>query len=104
MPHSDREMTFEVRNLDVRYRGVPALRDVSIEVSLGELVAVVGPNGAGKTTLLRSISGLVPASDGEIVFDGERVDGLTSHEIVGRGIVQVPEGRHLFPNMSVRDN
>ena len=81
-----------------------ALFDVSLEVAAGEVVAIVGANAAGKTTTLNTISGIVRRTAGEIVFDGERIDGLPPHRIVERGIVQVPEGRQLFPYMSVTGN
>jgi branched-chain amino acid transport system ATP-binding protein len=97
-------MWFEVKNLEVSYREVPALRGVSLGLDEGELIAIIGPNGAGKTTLLRSISGLVRPTRGEIWFEGQRVDALASHQIVARGIAHIPEGRRLFPDMSSREN
>ncbi|TVR03749.1 MAG: ABC transporter ATP-binding protein [Spirochaetaceae bacterium] len=81
-----------------------ALHEVSVSVADGEAVTVLGANAAGKTTLLRAISGLVPAREGTIVFDGEPINGVPAHERVERGLVQVPEGRLVFPFLSVEDN
>ncbi|TVQ37544.1 MAG: ABC transporter ATP-binding protein [Spirochaetaceae bacterium] len=81
-----------------------ALHEVSVSVEEGEAVTVLGANAAGKTTLLRAISGLVPAREGTILFDGKPMDGVPAHERVERGLVQVPEGRLVFPFLSVEDN
>ena len=94
----------EVENLDVRYGGVRALRQVGLTVRAGEIVALLGPNGAGKTTTLRAISGLVSPSAGTITFDGHRIDRLPPEEVVRRGIAHVPEGRQVFPELSVEEN
>ena len=94
----------EVRDIDVRYGGIEAVRGISMSVSEGELVTLIGGNGAGKSTTLRSISGIKSISDGEIYFKGQRIDGRPSHEIVAMGLIQVPEGRRIFPRMSVREN
>jgi len=94
----------KVSELSAGYGRTTILEEVSIEVGRGEVVTIVGSNGAGKTTLLRAVSGLIPASRGEIFFDGERIDGRSPAEIVGRGLVMVPEARQLFPVMTVRDN
>ena len=93
-----------VSEVSAGYGRVTILEKVSIEVGQGEVVTIIGSNGAGKTTLLRTISGLITASRGEIVFDGERIDRLSPAEIVGRGLIMVPEARQLFPVMTVRDN
>jgi len=93
-----------VKNLKAGYDGVPVIFDVSFEVREGELVSIVGSNGAGKTTILRTISGLIKPLAGEIEFMGERIDRIPAHEIVERGIAHVPEGRHVFGKMSIRDN
>src|SRR6516165_1285369 len=93
-----------VDHLQVSYGRVPALWDVSFTVPAGEIVALVGANGAGKTTTLRTISGLLKPRSGTITFNGERLDGRPSTEIVQRGIVHVPEARRLFPEMSVHEN
>ncbi|GMV74671.1 MAG: ABC transporter ATP-binding protein [Rubrivivax sp.] len=94
----------EVQGLDSRYGRVPALTDVSLEVRPGELVAIVGANGAGKTTLMRSISGVQPASTRVLRFDGVDITRASARKRVQMGIVQVPEGRQLFPALSVEDN
>ncbi|MDQ1700574.1 MAG: branched-chain amino acid transport system ATP-binding protein [Frankiaceae bacterium] len=93
-----------IDNIDVFYGPVQALHNVSLHVDPGEMVALLGANGAGKSTTLRAISGLVAPRNGTISFDGERIDGLAAHEIVTHGISHVPEGRDLFPTMSVLDN
>jgi branched-chain amino acid transport system ATP-binding protein len=95
---------FAVSHLSVRYGQAVAVRDVSIDVRKGEVVAIIGPNGAGKTSLLRAISGLVRLASGEIWFSGRRIDGLAPETIVRLGIAQVPEGRHLFGSMTTREN
>ena len=86
------------------YGDLTAISGVSLEVREGEAVALIGSNGAGKTTTLRTISGLLPLRAGRIEFEGARLDGLRSAEIVARGIAHVPEGRQLFPSLTVRDN
>jgi len=90
--------------LCVRYRGVPAVRDVSLTVERGEIVAVVGPNGAGKTSTLNAVFGLVRASDGSIEFEGKSLLGLPPEQIVRRGLALVPEGRHIFGSLTVAEN
>jgi branched-chain amino acid transport system ATP-binding protein len=91
-------------DVEVTYGDLPALRGVSLTVEAGEIVAVVGANGAGKTTMLRAISGLVRPRRGTIAFQGERLDGAQTDVIVARGVVQVPEGRKIFPGLTVREN
>jgi branched-chain amino acid transport system ATP-binding protein len=93
-----------IDRIRVRYGLVPALRGVSLEIRPGEMVALLGANGAGKTTTLRSISGLVRPEAGQIVFDGERIDGTAPHRVVRKGIAQMPEGRDLFPQLTVQEN
>jgi branched-chain amino acid transport system ATP-binding protein len=93
-----------VRDLDVFYGNAQALRHVSLAVEGGEIVAVVGPNGSGKSTFLRTIQGLHPARHGEVWLRGDRIDGLPTHEVVARGMTLIPEGRHLFLSMTVREN
>ena len=97
-------MYFEARNISVRYDKVMALRDVSIQLEQGQVVSLIGSNGAGKTTTLRAITGLKRPSQGEVWFEGERIDQLPAAKIVARGIAMVPEGRHVYPYMSVKDN
>ena len=97
-------MYFEARSISVRYDKVMALRDVSIRLEQGQVVSLIGANGAGKTTTLRAITGLKKPSQGEVWFEGERIDQLPAAKIVARGIAMVPEGRHVYPFMSVKDN
>lgn len=95
---------FSARNISVRYDKVLALRDVSLLCEESTCIALIGANGAGKTTCLRAITGLKRPFSGEIHFEGKRIDQLSPPEIVARGISMVPEGRRVFPLMSVRDN
>jgi branched-chain amino acid transport system ATP-binding protein len=97
-------MTLSISDLHVRYGTAEAVRGVSLTVEQGEIVSLLGSNGAGKTTTLRSISGLKSISSGEITLDGTRVDGLPAHSRVGLGIGHVPEGKDLFPYMTVSEN
>ena len=94
----------EVRNVTAGYGAFTALWDVALRVERGEAVAVVGPNGAGKTTLLRVISGVIAPRSGELVFDGASLTGHPPHDIVAHGIAHVPEGRRLFPALTVAEN
>lgn len=94
----------EVRNLNVSYGVTPILRDVSLSVKQGEVIALLGSNGAGKTTLVNTMMGMLKPVSGEIIFEGEHIENMQPHEIVKRGIAQVPEGRKIFPYISVRDN
>jgi branched-chain amino acid transport system ATP-binding protein len=94
----------EVRGLTAGYHGVPVLHDVSLRIGAGRIVGLLGANNAGKTTLINCLSGVVPAMAGEIRIDGEDIVGLPAPRRVERGLVQVPEGRLVFPHMSVRDN
>jgi len=94
----------EVRGIDVYYGAVSALRGVSLEVNQGELVSLLGPNGAGKTTTLRTISGMMGPRTGEIIFDGQPISGLPAQDVVKFGISHLPEGRELFPTLTVEEN
>jgi branched-chain amino acid transport system ATP-binding protein len=94
----------EVHDVHAHYGSIEALKGVSLDVDEGEVVTLIGSNGAGKSTTLRSISGLTPATAGTVTFAGEDITRLASHEIVGRGIAVSPEGRHVFPRMTVREN
>ena len=94
----------EIKNLSAGYGSFQALFDVSLSVKAGESIAVIGPNGAGKTTLLRAISRLIDARSGEMSMEGRRYNDIPSHEVVSLGIAQVPEGRRLFPRLTVEDN
>ncbi|MCK9550093.1 MAG: ABC transporter ATP-binding protein [Aquamicrobium sp.] len=94
----------EVRNLHVHYQKVAALKGISLQVPSGGIVTIIGANGAGKSTTLRSISGLARPSGGEIHFEGERIDTMPAEKIVARGIAHVPEGRRVFPDLTVEEN
>ena len=91
-------------NLHVDYAQIPALRGVNVDVNAGEIVALIGANGAGKSTTLKAISGLVSPSAGTIEFNGESVTGLAPEQLVERGIIHVPEGRRIFPRLTVEEN
>ena len=97
-------MLLEVRDATVHYHKVAALRGVSLDVPDGSVVTIIGANGAGKSTLLRAISGLESLSEGEIRFGGERIDGTLPEKVVALGIAQVPEGRRIFPDLTVQEN
>jgi branched-chain amino acid transport system ATP-binding protein len=94
----------EITGLHAHYGNIEALRGVSLQVGRGQIVSIIGANGAGKSTLLMTICGRPRASAGQIVFDGEPISQLAAHEIVARGIAQAPEGRRIFPSMSVLEN
>ena len=94
----------EVTGLEVRYGSVTAVKGISLEVAEGEVVAIIGPNGAGKTSTLRAITGLVPAAGGRVVFRGTDVSRWKAHRIVTLGLGHAPEGRRLFPQMTVMEN
>ena len=94
----------EIRNIDVNYGTIQSLWNVSITVSDGEFVAIIGANGAGKSTLFRTISGEIKPQNGQIEINGKRIDGMEPEEIVKMGIVQVPEGKRLFPDLTVLQN
>jgi branched-chain amino acid transport system ATP-binding protein len=94
----------EIERLAVSYDEVPALRDVTLRINQGEIVTLIGGNGAGKTTTLKTISGLLAPRAGSIRFEGEHIEGLAPDRIVASGIAQVPEGRQVFPRLSVEDN
>ena len=97
-------MLLEVTDITVHYFKVPAVRNISLNVGEGRIVTLIGSNGAGKTTTLRAISGLKHPSKGEIRFDGQRIDKLPPYKINALGIAMVPEGRRLFPQMTVLEN
>jgi branched-chain amino acid transport system ATP-binding protein len=94
----------EIRDLAVHYGGIVALEGINFTVKAGSIVTLIGANGAGKSTTLRAIMGLVPASRGSIIYRGEEIVGLDTRRIVERGIVLVPEGRRVFPNLTVLEN
>ena len=97
-------MLLEVKDLRVLYGKVAALKGISLEIAEGEIITIIGANGAGKTTLLRTISGLKSPASGEILFQGKRIDKAKPYQIVSMGIAQVPEGRRVFPEMTVLEN
>ena len=97
-------MMLRVEKLSSGYGRIAVLRDVSLDIAKGEMVALVGSNGAGKTTLLRAISGVQPITGGAIIFDGKPIHALSAHARVRAGIVQVPEGRQVFAPLAVADN
>src|SRR5262249_31247778 len=97
-------LMFETRNLVVGYGKIKALHGISLKVERGQVVALIGGNGAGKSTFLKTVSGLLRPAAGEIYFEGQRIDGLAPHEITRRGIVQIPEGRRIFPLLNVEEN
>jgi len=94
----------EVDDIEVRYGAIRALKGISFHVEEGEVVALLGANGAGKTTTQKTVSGMMRPALGEIRFDGERIDGLPAHDLINLGICHVPEGRRVFPLMSVAEN
>jgi len=93
-----------IRNIQTFYGNIQALKDVTIEIKEGEIVALIGANGAGKTTTLMSVCGITPPRSGEIFLDGDSIKGLGAEKIVEKGIVQVPEGRRIFPDLTVQEN
>ena len=94
----------ELRDLVCRYGKVTAVKGISLQVGRGQLVALIGTNGAGKTTTLKAISGLLPAAGGKVIFDGEDITNATARKILSLGIAHCPEGRHVFPYMTVAEN
>lgn len=97
-------MFFEMEHCDTYYGQIQALYDISIRIDAHEIISIIGANGAGKTTLMKCIMGLVPAKKGKIVYLDEEIQALKTHQIVKRGISYVPEGREIFPNMTVLEN
>jgi len=94
----------KIKKLTVQYGPLPALHEISLEVKQGEIVSLLGPNGAGKTTLLLTLSGILKTTEGRILFEGEDITNLNPYKIVSKGIGHVPQGRHIFPTLSVMDN
>ena len=97
-------MLLSLKNISVHYKKAIALENVSLEVAEGSVVAIIGANGSGKSTILRTVSGLKRLTSGEILFQGKRIDGLTPYQIVRNGITHIPEGRRLFPYLTVLSN
>ena len=94
----------EIRDLSVNYGGINAVNNISLDVPEGQIITLIGANGAGKSTILRTISGLVRTKNGSIKYKGEEILGKTTDDIVAKGITLVPEGRHVFPNLTVKEN
>ena len=94
----------EVDSIEVRYGAIAALKGISFTVNEGEIVALLGANGAGKTTTQKTVSGMMRPALGSITFDGKRIDGIPAHELIRLGVCHVPEGRRVFPRMSVLEN
>lgn len=94
----------EVKNLSVHYGMIQAVRNVDFTVNEGEIVSLIGANGAGKSTILKTLSGLIHPSEGEIIYLGENIASTSAKQIVEKGLVQVPEGRHVFPGLTVKEN
>jgi branched-chain amino acid transport system ATP-binding protein len=101
---STAEPLLKVNDIQTFYGAIQALKGITIEVHAGEIVTLIGSNGAGKSTTLRSISGIVPPKVGTIVFDGREIQEMAGHEVAAIGIAQSPEGRRIFPRMTVREN
>ena len=97
-------MLLNVKNINVYYGVIQAIKDVSFEVNEGEIVALIGANGAGKTSIMKTVSGLLHSQGGSIIFDGQDISKLSAHKIPGMGLVQVPEGRRIFTEMTVLEN
>ena len=93
-----------VKNLSVHYGMIQAVRNVDFKVNEGEIVSLIGANGAGKSTILKTLSGLIHPSEGEILYLGENIASTSAKKIVEKGLVQVPEGRHVFPGLTVKEN
>ncbi|MCT7371035.1 ABC transporter ATP-binding protein [Mycolicibacterium llatzerense] len=103
MTNSD-QVLLEVRDVSVHYGRIQALHGVSLQVHQGELVTLLGSNGAGKTTMMRALSGLLPLSSGSVWFDGEDISKMKAHRRVTAGLIQAPEGRGIFPGMTIIEN
>lgn len=101
---TESQMLLTIKDLRVSYGGIRALKGVSLSVPQGQIVTLIGANGAGKSTLLRAIAGIVPIGSGEILYEGNSIGKAKADEIVGRGITLVPEGRRVFPNLTILEN
>lgn len=104
MPETKRKIMLELKNVHSYYGNIHALQGVSLHVDVGEIVTLIGTNGAGKSTTIRTISGVMQPREGEIYLDGEPIHRTPAHDLVGRGIAQSPEGRRVFPRLTVREN
>jgi branched-chain amino acid transport system ATP-binding protein len=94
----------KIKKLTVHYGPLPALKEISFEIGRGEIVSLIGPNRAGKTTLLLTLSGILETTEGRITFEEEDITNLNPHQIVSKGLIHIPQGRHIFPTLSVLDN
>ena len=94
----------EIKNLSVNFGGIKAVNDISLSVEKGKIITLIGANGAGKSTILKSVSGTIKPQSGEIIFEGENICGLSPDKIVSKGVTLVPEGRRVFPNLTVLEN
>ena len=103
MSENDR-VVLQIKDLEVSYGGIEAVRGISFDVKAGEIVTLIGANGAGKSSTLRTISGLVKPKSGSVIFEGEDITGKDSTSIVSKGLMMVPEGRRIFPNLTVLEN
>lgn len=99
-----RDILLDIKGLEVAYNGIKALKGVDLQVPKGKIVALLGANGAGKSTTLRAISGIVQSQKGSITLDGETINGMTAAKVTARGVVQSPEGRQIFPELTVEEN
>ena len=97
-------MMIELKDINAGYGQVQIVRDVSMNIDNNEIVALIGANGAGKSTIIKTISGMLPVSSGSIIFEGKRIENMPAHKIITNGIALVPEGRRLFPYMTVQEN
>jgi branched-chain amino acid transport system ATP-binding protein len=104
VPRETGGVLLEVADLEVKYGRIAALKGISFSVGEGEIVALLGANGAGKTTTQKTVSGMLRPSSGSITYDGKRIDGIPAHELIRLGVCHVPEGRHVFPRMTVSEN
>jgi len=98
------DVLLDVSDLQVRYGAITAIKGISFHVNRGEIVALLGANGAGKTTTQKTVSGMLRPAAGSITYDGQRIDGIPPHHLIELGICHVPEGRHVFPRMTVQEN
>ncbi len=103
-PAADARVLLDVSQMVVRYGAIAAIKGISFHVDRGEIVALLGANGAGKTTTQKTVSGMMRPSAGSITLDGRRIDGIPAHELIRLGVCHVPEGRHVFPRMTVEEN
>lgn len=104
MQTNNNDVMLDIRNLQVAYGGIRAVRDINLHVKSGELISLIGANGAGKSTTLRAICGLVPSVGGDIIYQGQSIMGQPSYKMVRKGLVMVPEGRGIFGQLTIEEN